>query len=121
MSMPEIPNKSQEGALVDLLESIALEETALAHLINAEAEKIERIIDDCNVTPQEIINFQKEVSKVLKTTIKKEMLLQFKLEDVLEAQEKEVRSCTDNHQDKDNNWDSEGYYKGDYYEDDLED
>ncbi|GAB6098301.1 hypothetical protein JCM16358_01800 [Halanaerocella petrolearia] len=129
MSMPEIPDKSQETALIDLLESIALEEAALAHLINAEADKIEKFINDCKVTPNEIIDFQQEVSKVLKTTIKKEMLLQFKLEDVLEAQKKEVVDYSeedtedDQYQSKLENdkWDEEGYYQGDYYEGHLDD
>ncbi|GAB6139116.1 hypothetical protein [Halanaerobaculum tunisiense] len=85
MSRPEIPTRDRDEALVDLLESIALEETALANFINAEAEKTQRIIADCNITPDEIIDFQKNMSKVMKTVIKKEMLLQFKLEDVLDA------------------------------------
>ncbi|MCK8826732.1 hypothetical protein MWH25_03105 [Natroniella acetigena] len=84
MSMPKIPKRDQEGALIDLLESVALEEAALAHLINAEAEKAQKIAKDCNVTAQEMIEFQKSISKVMKNIIKKEMLLQFKLEDILE-------------------------------------
>ena len=88
MSVPEIPDRTQEEALADLLESIALEETALAHFINAEAEKIQQVAKRTNITPQEIIEFQKSVSKVMRTAIKKEMLLQFKLEDILEFKEK---------------------------------
>ena len=85
MSRPEIPKRDREEVLVDLLESIALEETALANFINAEAEKTQRIIVDCDTTPREIISFQKNMSKVMKNVIKKEMLLQFKLEEVLDA------------------------------------
>ncbi len=43
MGMPEIPPQHHRPDLyhtiIDLLESIALEETALSHLLNAEAEK----------------------------------------------------------------------------------
>ncbi len=43
MSMPQIPEEkfrpSLEEVVIDLLASIALEETALSHLIHAEAEK----------------------------------------------------------------------------------
>ncbi|MCK8824195.1 hypothetical protein [Fuchsiella alkaliacetigena] len=88
MSKPEIPERTQEEALTDLLESIALEETALAHFLNAEAEKIQSVAKKCKITPKEMIEFQKSVSKVMRSAIKKEMLLQFKLEDVLEFKEK---------------------------------
>ncbi|GAB6098306.1 hypothetical protein JCM16358_01850 [Halanaerocella petrolearia] len=87
MSMPEIPDREEEEALADLLESIALEETSLAHFMNAEAEKIQAIVQmmmDQGMSPEEVIDFQKSVSKVMRTPIKKEMLLQFKLEDILE-------------------------------------
>ncbi|MFD2329656.1 hypothetical protein ACFSR7_10420 [Cohnella sp. GCM10020058] len=44
MSMPTIPHEpyrpSLDQVVVDLLKSIALEETALAHLLNAEAEQM---------------------------------------------------------------------------------
>lgn len=40
MGLPVIPEKTQPEAFTDLLESIALEEVGLAHLINAEAEKV---------------------------------------------------------------------------------
>ena len=46
MSMPhiEIPTVSEEIALVNIIASIALEEAALAHIINAEGEKIQRVV-----------------------------------------------------------------------------
>lgn len=88
MSMPEIPDKEQEESLTDLLESIALEETALAHFTNAEAEKMQVIAEKLKageVDHKEVMDFQKSVSKVLRNSMKKQMLLQFKLEEVLEA------------------------------------
>ncbi|MCK8826733.1 hypothetical protein MWH25_03110 [Natroniella acetigena] len=91
MSEPVIPDRTQEEALTDLLESIALEETALAHFMNAEAEKVQAIagmMEDGTVGPVQAIELQKSVAKVMRTPIKKQMLLQFKLEDVLEFKEK---------------------------------
>lgn len=76
-----MPKRDQKESLTDLLTSIALEETALAHLINAEAEKVQELVKD---DPEEALAAQEEVRKVLRTVIKKQMLLQFKLEDVLD-------------------------------------
>ncbi|MFJ7686025.1 hypothetical protein [Peribacillus butanolivorans] len=80
-----------------LLASIAFEELGLAHIINAEAEKLQGAIGtlvDENGDPinpfiqakslAELLQVNREVEKVLRTVIKKEMLLQFKFENVLE-------------------------------------
>jgi len=40
----EVPNISEENALANIIVSIALEEAALAHIINAEGEKIQRVV-----------------------------------------------------------------------------
>lgn len=48
MSMPSISVNehpvSFQQAVIDLLESIALEETAMSHILNAEGEKLQRAI-----------------------------------------------------------------------------
>ncbi|MFD2443232.1 hypothetical protein ACFSO7_04455 [Bacillus sp. CGMCC 1.16607] len=80
-----------------LLASIAFEELGLAHLINAEAETIQAVLgtlvdsdenqvnEDIVATSfEELLEANSSVEKVLKTIIKKEMLLQFKFENVLE-------------------------------------
>lgn len=93
MGMPVIPDVTQEKALTDLLESIALEEAALAALVNAEAEKIQAVAakmehhhhHHLKVEFDEIIDFQRSVAGVIQTAIKMQMLLQFKLENVLHA------------------------------------
>lgn len=68
----------QQMSLNRLLESIALEETALAHLINAEAHKIQQTIETLKGT-KEITALQESVNKVLAVCIKCEILLHFKL------------------------------------------
>lgn len=48
MSMPVISTSSNpismSQAITDLIESIALEETALSHILNAEGEKIQKVL-----------------------------------------------------------------------------
>ena len=50
MGMPEIrsSNVTRSQAITDILQSIALEEAALAHILNAEGEKLQCAISmDC--------------------------------------------------------------------------
>lgn len=97
MSQANIPNITPTisitvGQTVPLLlASIALEELALAHVINSEAEKIQFILGTLNtsVTPPPItlsglLTLNDSVQTTLQAAIKKEMLLQFKLENVLD-------------------------------------
>ncbi|WP_153725722.1 hypothetical protein [Heliorestis convoluta] len=96
MSSPTIPtidpqiNIDREDAINLLLTSIALEEISLAHIINAEGEKIQSILGTLpgqtvnNPTLDELMAINKSVKSTLQTLIKKEMLLQFKLEAVLQ-------------------------------------
>ncbi|MDN3017351.1 hypothetical protein PH210_14220 [Paenibacillus sp. BSR1-1] len=104
MSFPNIPEDinpiegldSEQVALL-LLASIAFEELGLAHLINAEAEKLQGVIgtlvdDDGDLinsdikaeSLEELLDANKSVERMLQTIVKKEMLLQFKFENVLD-------------------------------------
>lgn len=96
MSFPNIPNVTPSisvttGEAVNLLlASIAFEELGLAHIINAEAEKIQAVLGTLpgvsfpGVTIGDLIAINNNVNKTLQTVIKKEMLLQFKLEEILD-------------------------------------
>lgn len=91
MSFPNIPDINpnitidREDVINLLLASIAFEELGLAHMINAEAEKIQFVLAaDPPPTMQDIITINRSVERTLRSVIKKEMLLQFKLEDVLQ-------------------------------------
>lgn len=88
MSMPQFPPQPYRPDLhltiIDLLDSIALEEVALSHLLNAEAEKIQqflRLVSSCT-HPDVVIDFSVIVNETLETVIMKEWLLLRKLEKV---------------------------------------
>jgi hypothetical protein len=77
-----------------LLGSIAVEELALAHVINAEAEKLQFVLGTLTpsgvslsppvVAISDLLNVNTSVRRTLKDVIKKEMLLEFKFENVLD-------------------------------------
>lgn len=95
MSFPNIPNVTPSISVTIgeatnlLLASIAFEELGLAHIINAEAEKIQAVIGTLPgvsipcTTIGSLIDINTSVNKTLQTVIKKEMLLQFKLEEIV--------------------------------------
>lgn len=84
MSMPVISSSATSPcqAITDLLQSIALQQAGLAHIINAEGEKIQTALGTAGVTIADMIDINKSVSDTLTKVIKMEMLLQFKLEEV---------------------------------------
>lgn len=102
MSMPNIPDIkpkvdiSLEDTIVLLLASVALEELSLAHIMNAEAEKIQEVIKDhgCNKL-NDLLCIDKSVDRMLRDVIKKEMLLEFKFENILELMDKKKKDDCD--------------------------
>lgn len=91
--MPSIPEEryrpTRPEVIIDLLKSIAMEETALSHLVNAEAEKIQAFIGKkrdfpFNPSVKEIMAFNAQVFKIMDIVVMKEWLLLRKLKDVLE-------------------------------------
>ncbi|EEM56537.1 MULTISPECIES: hypothetical protein [Bacillus cereus group] len=96
MSQSNIPNitptisLTREESINLLLASIALEELGLAHIINAEAEKIQVALGTIpGLSPfptlSDILAINESVNTTLKNATKKEMLLQSKLESILQA------------------------------------
>lgn len=101
MGMPNIPDIkpcidiSFEDTITLLLSSIALEELSLAHIMNAEAEKIQEIVKGpgCNKLG-DLLCIDKSVERMMRDVIKKEMLLEFKFENILELIEtKKKHEC----------------------------
>ena len=68
-------------AIADVIESIALEEAGLAHIINAEGEKIQKALELAN-NINDLIDINSSVKDTLTNVIKLQMLLQFKLEEI---------------------------------------
>lgn len=66
-------------AITDIITSIALEQTALGHIINAEGEKIQKIVASAQ-TAEEMLAVNKSVESMLNSITKLEMVLQNKLE-----------------------------------------
>src|SRR3954451_15387523 len=103
MSFPHFPDHMShldpEEAAALLLASIAFEELSLAHIINAEAEKLQAALGTLKKSGDkghetvfhkplakdlnDLLKVNRSVEKMLQTVIKKEMLLQFKFENVL--------------------------------------
>ncbi|WP_028562891.1 hypothetical protein [Paenibacillus pinihumi] len=93
MSMPNVPDITPEIILKRpevinlLLTSIALEEIGLSHIINAEAEKLQKVIHEHCFSLGDAIKINDSVDRMLRNVIKNQMLLHFKLEDVLKLEE----------------------------------
>ncbi|OWZ83827.1 hypothetical protein [Natranaerobius trueperi] len=92
MSFPNIPdvtpdiNIEREDVINLTLASIAFEELGLAHIINAEGEKIQTGLDFAE-NNDDLVEINRSVERTLRSAIKKQMLLQFKLEDTLDIPE----------------------------------
>ena len=99
MSFPTIPriaptiSLSRTQVINLLLASVALEELGLAHIINAEGEKLQAVLErlpGLSVTASSfagLISINREVRRTLQTALKSQMLLQFKLEEILQSSE----------------------------------
>ncbi len=97
MSMPNIPNIDPDiNITVDqcyalLIASIAMEELAQSHIINAEAEKIQYILGTLDgqrppapPTIAQLLAVDDSVCMTMRNVIKNQMLLGFKLEDAMD-------------------------------------
>ncbi len=100
MGMPQIPEGTHRPncteVIIDLLESIALDHMSLAHLMNAEGEKLQETInkyacdelDYCEVE----CSFQ-SANKLLNNVIMQQWLLFNRLNTVLEVQDQIKDMC----------------------------
>lgn len=93
MSMPEFPKPNpdltQEQALTMILSSIALEEAALSHIINAEGEKIQYVLSRspcgrCPSSLEDVLAVNKSVTNLLEMVMQNQLILKNKMEKVLE-------------------------------------
>ena len=91
--MPSFPSNgadmTREDALTMIIASIAMEELALSHILNAEGEKLQYILGTLPGTkpcagPQEVLAVNKSVTALVETVTQNQMLLKNKLDRVLE-------------------------------------
>lgn len=93
MSMPTIPNLNPEikidikDALSVIVASIGFEELGLAHIINAEGEKIQSFLGTLDgqevkkdIKIEDLVDLDNIVTGTLNSVIEKELLLLMKLE-----------------------------------------
>ena len=102
MSMPSFPahgaDMTREEALTMIIASIAMEELALSHIINAEGEKLQYILGTLPgakpcACPQDVLAVNKSVASLLDVVAQNQMLLKNKLEKVLEVCPAPVPPC----------------------------
>ncbi|MFI3173691.1 MAG: hypothetical protein R3Y53_00640 [Bacillota bacterium] len=83
MGMPVIvPGTSTRyQAITDIVSSVALQEAALAHILNAEGEKIQKFVaDDSTASYAQILEANTSVTAMVEAVANLEILLRTKLE-----------------------------------------
>lgn len=82
MGMPVIvsSNIERNNAVTDIIQSVALEQTALSHILNAEGEKIQKIVAKEDVSTKELLDVNKSVNSMVQSITRLEMVLQSKLQ-----------------------------------------
>lgn len=85
MGMPIITpgTGTREEAITDVITSVALQEAALSHILNAEGEKMQDIIGMEHVTGEQLLKMNKSAGLMINVITRLEMILQAKLETVL--------------------------------------
>ena len=95
MSMPNIPDinptidVTRDDAVNIILSSIGMEELSLAHILNAEAEKIQFALGTLETSTgaaslEDIMKVNSSAKKMLRDVIKNQMLIGMKMEDTVE-------------------------------------
>lgn len=81
MGMPVITpsTTTRAQAITDIIASVALEEAALSHILNAEGEKIQKMVALTDVTPEALLATNKSVEAMVNAVSRLEMILQTKL------------------------------------------
>lgn len=96
MSMPKIPDIEPKITLtrtqvIDMmLASVATEGMGLSHILNAQSEKILRFVNDERTGVQDILQLNYSLDKVLRSVISSQFLIQLRLGDILQLEERIV-------------------------------
>ncbi len=106
MSMPNIPdinstvNIDRDDAVNIILSSIGMEELSLAHILNAEAEKIQFALGTLETSEgaaslEDIMKVNSSAKKMLRDVIKNQMLIGMKMEDTVELAQMVAEKAVD--------------------------
>ncbi len=67
-------------AITDIIESVAMQETALSHILNAEGEKIQAAVAMENITPEQLLQINQSATNLINGIFRLETILQGKLQ-----------------------------------------
>ncbi|MFI3208770.1 MAG: hypothetical protein R3Y40_06495 [Eubacteriales bacterium] len=81
MGMPVITTSqtTRFDAVTDIIQSVALEQAALSHILNAEGEKLQCMLASKCTSPEQILDTNDSVRSMVDSIAKLEMILQYKL------------------------------------------
>jgi len=94
MSLPNIPDVTpritlkREEVIHLLLTSVAMEELSMSHIMNAEGEKIQQLLEKEEISLDDMLRLNRSMERMLRNVISKQILLQFKLDHILELEER---------------------------------
>lgn len=82
MSMPVITpgTITREEAIGNIIESIAMEESSLSHILNAESEKIMAVVQNPSSTINQLMAINSSVKSTISSITRLEATLQAKLD-----------------------------------------
>lgn len=69
-------------AFTDVIQSVAMQETALSHILNAEGEKIQRFVNMENISSNQMLTLNQSVQSLVNSITRLESILQAKLQKV---------------------------------------
>lgn len=71
---------TREDAIGEIIESIAMEESSLSHILNAESEKIMAVVENPNTTVDQLMAINRSVKSTIGAVSRIEAMLQAKLD-----------------------------------------
>lgn len=82
MGMPVIKpgTITREDAVGDIIESIAMQETGLSHILNAESEKIMAVVNNPSATANQLLAVNRSVKATVNAITRLEATMQSKLD-----------------------------------------
>ncbi len=95
MSMPKIKCKKIDGvcAATSILQSIALQEAGLAHIINAEGEKLQKAIAMCDTDMCDLLEINESVESMIEKVTALEIVLKSKVDAVVPIINEKKTNC----------------------------